>query len=421
MKSLGFKTLAVGAVALMLAGCSAPTGVNQFIQQADGPLTTATGVVARMHAAYSQDAIEQVIRHANDEQQQAFAQNNPTLMQDTATSDYYNQLAQLNAQMHANGVQSIHLVNLRWGSVTVNGSTSQATTSETWRTTFADGTIDVGTDQNVYSLVNDNGAWKVQSDDQPRGSGGASPATQPSQPAPISTAPNDHRSANWSGYEATGGKFTSITGTWTVPQASGDTPGADAAWVGIGGVDTHDLIQAGTQETTTGAGHVEYQAWIETLPHVSHNVPLTVSPGDSVTVTLAEQSPGQWQIAMKDNTSGQAYNTTRQYASSESSAEWVEEAPSSLRSVVPLDNFGAINFSGASATENGKTVNVSQASGQAITMINGAGQALASPSALGNDGSSFSVTRTPASSSLPGGTRVRLRPQPLPFPIGIGF
>jgi Tfp pilus assembly protein FimT len=398
-------------------------GVNQLIPQPGGPAVT-----AQVHAAYSQDVIEQAIRRANNEQQQAFAQNNPQLMQDTATLDYYNQMAQLITQLKSNGVQSIQLLNIRWGAVTVNGSSAQATTYETWKTTFADGSVDVGTDQNNYSLVNDNGAWKVQNDDQPAGAAGTSPATQPSQPSqpgPSSTAPNDHRSANWSGYEATGGKFTSITGTWTVPQAAAGAPGADAAWVGIGGVDSKDLIQAGTQETTSGDGHVSYQAWTETLPQVSHNVPLTVSPGDSVTVTLSEQSAGQWQIAMKDNTSGQAYNTSTQYASTESSAEWVEEAPSSARSssIVPLDNFGTINFSGASAVENGKTVSVGQANGQAITMINRSGQALATPSALASNGSAFSITRTPAASAIPGGgtTRIRVRPVPLPFPIGIGF
>src|SRR5580692_4075887 len=42
---------------------------------------------------------------------------------------------------------------------------------------------------------------------------------------------------NWSGYVATDGTYTSVSGSWTVPtvtNASGDV--ADATWVGIGGV-----------------------------------------------------------------------------------------------------------------------------------------------------------------------------------------
>jgi peptidase A4-like protein len=402
MKPFSSKVLALAAAALLLAGCAAPAGASG----AD---------VAVYHAAYGRDAIEQVIRQANDEQQQAFNQNNPRLMQDTATPEYYQQMVQTNAKLAAGGVQSITLLDLRFGSVSVNGASAQATTLETWRTTLADGSADTSTDQNAYTLTQQGGAWKVASDDQP----GSSPlGPPPAQPG--ASAPDSHRSVNWSGYEATGGKFTSVTGSWTVPQVSG--AGADAAWVGIGGVSSRDLIQAGTQASTAGDGQVQYQAWIETLPQTSRRVPLAVAPGDSVTVTLSEQSPGQWQVSLKDNTSGQSYSTTRQYASSESSAEWVEEAPSTGLGVVSLDNFGSVNFSGASAVENGKTVTVSQANGQGITMINRSGQVLAAPSALGSDGSSFSISRTQASSSAPGGSiRVRVRPVPLPFPIGIGF
>jgi len=343
-------------------------------------------------------------------------------MSDTATSDYYNQMVQTNNDLASGGVTGIQLVKLDFGSVMVNGSTAQATTTETWRTTYADGTVDVGTDQNNYSLVLDNGAWKVSGDDQPGGQidvpgvgisipipafpGGPPPATQPAPAGQPATSQNSSR--NWSGYAATGGKFTSVTGTWTVPQAAAGSLGADAAWVGIGGVTSRDLIQAGTQEITDGSGHVQYQAWVETLPRASQPVALTVSPGDSVTVTLTEQSAGQWAIALKDDTTGATYNTTRQYSSSESSAEWVQEAPSGGRSVVPLDNFGTVQFSAGSAVENGKTVSISGAGAKPITMIDGSGQPLATPSALGSDGASFSVSRT-ANTGTPSGSQFPTR------------
>src|SRR6185437_4762107 len=101
-------------------------------------------------------------------------------------------------------------------------------------------------------------------------------------------------SQNWSGYEATGGKFTAVNGTWTVPQVSADTPGAEATWVGIGGVTSHDLIQAGTESDVSGNGRVRYSAWVETLPQASQPVHLAVNPGDSVSVSVSEQTPGQW-------------------------------------------------------------------------------------------------------------------------------
>jgi hypothetical protein len=84
------------------------------------------------------------------------------------------------------------------------------------------------------------------------------------------------------------------------------------------------------------------------------------------------------------------------YASSHSSAEWVEEAPVGANGPLPLDNFGSISFSGAAATRNGQSVNLTQAGAQPITMLNRQGQSLAVPSSIGGDGSSFTVSRTSA-------------------------
>jgi hypothetical protein len=126
---------------------------------------------------------------ANQEQQDAFAKGDPTLMQDTATSSYYAQIAQTNTDMKNGGVSAIKLVKLEWGPIVLQGPTSaQATTFETWRTTYADGSTDQGREQNVYTLVQEQGAWKVQTDDHP-GSGqgqaagvSASPPSRPSGP-----------------------------------------------------------------------------------------------------------------------------------------------------------------------------------------------------------------------------------------------
>ncbi|MDE3193540.1 MAG: hypothetical protein KGN00_07630 [Chloroflexota bacterium] len=345
-------------------------------------------------------AIKDVIQKANDEQAQAIANNDPGVMRDTATPSHYQELIQTNQDLTSAGITSIKLTNLRWGTISVSGSNAKATTYETWQSTFSDGSIDRSTDQNDYSLVLQNGKWVVSGDDQP--GQGDTGSTQPSAPnpnvAPIS--PGRNTSSNWSGYAATGGTFTSVTGTWTVPDPSATTAGADATWVGIGGVGSHDLIQAGTETTVTGAGSARFDAWIEMLPRSQQIVPLTVSPGDSVTVTITQQQGDQWAVSLKDNTSAQTYDTTVTYASTNSSAEWVEEAPSGGRRILPLDDFGTVSFSAARATANGKTLTVAQANGRALTMINSAHQPLAQPSALGSDGSSFTITRTAASSNV---------------------
>jgi hypothetical protein len=200
-------------------------------------------------------------------------------------------------------------------------------------------------------------------------------------------------SRNWAGYTVTGGTYTAVSATWNIPEFAPDSPsGADAIWVGIGGVHGTDLIQAGTQETVSGRGSTEYQAWVETLPQPSHPVPLPIRAGDSVSITLQQQSGDDWLVSFANNSSGKSYQQTIRYRSSRSSAEWVVEAPSARRGrILPLDTFGSVSFTQASTVKDGQTVTVAQAGGRGITMIGQRGQALARPSALDADGAGFNV------------------------------
>jgi hypothetical protein len=446
-------------------------------------------------------AIQQVIQRSDAEQVQAFSSGDDSVMADTATADHLKELTQANQDLADGGVADIQLSKLEWGPINVNGNSATATAYETWTVHYQDSSTETSRDTNVYTLVQENGAWKIQSDEHPdnaasgpttsvapttpaapttpsgrRTPGQSNPTgrsnpnpgqsnptpgqtipgfpnpfvtvpgqnpggTQPSapqqprtSPRPGSgTVPSQDTSHNWSGYASTGGKFTSVTGTWTIPQiTSNGTQGMGATWVGIGGVTSQDLIQAGTEETDMGSGRVQYSAWVETLPQASQPIRFSVHPGDSITVTISEQSLNNWQIAFHNGTTGQDFKTTRRYTSSHSSAEWVVEAPSSGFSggILPLDNFGTISFSDASATENGQTVNLSQAQAQPITMLSGAGQALAVPSDISGDGSAFSVSRTSAPSSAPtpsrgsrGGRGTAPQPvpsMPMPFPFAYG-
>ncbi len=339
-------------------------------------------------------AIQQVIQRSNEEQAQALAARDPSLMADTVTSDHFQDLAQTNQDLLDNGVTSIKLVKLEWGAVAVNGTTATATTYETWTTTIK---------------TNDH-PDSAQAGGRPN----PSASSPPPQTQPFPFPDNQDTSHNWSGYAATGGNFTSVTGTWSVPQFSADGSfGIDAAWVGIGGVRTRDLIQAGTQQTVSGSGSTQYEAWVETLPRASRPVPLRVHAGDSITVSITEQSPDQWLIEFSNNTTGQTYQQPQQYTSSHSSAEWVEEAPSAGRSgVLPLSNFGTIQFSNGSAVKDGQSLSIASSSAKAITMVSNNDQALAVPSPLGGDGSSFSVARTDVPATTAGPARGRGRRGP---------
>lgn len=210
-------------------------------------------------------------------------------------------------------------------------------------------------------------------------------------------------SRNWSGYVASNGTYTSVNGTWTIPQVSSSGHTAtDATWIGIGGVSSNDLIQAGTQNVISPSGQITTTAFYELLPDASIPInSVAVKPGDSVTVSISQQSSGQWLINLNDNTTNQNYQTTVSYNSSTSSAEWIEEAPSNGESVLPLDNFGTLQFLNGEATQNGSQVSISGSGAHEVTMLNNGGQELASPSSLGSDGASFTISRSSAVSNAP--------------------
>ena len=332
-----------------------------------------------------------MVRKAGDEQQQAFAQNDPTLMQDTATPAYYAQLVQVDAALRSAGVTAIQLLSMTFGQSTVQGSSAQVATTETWHATYADGTTADDTSTNHYSLVVTGASWKISGDRQPRTN--IPPGTSPTGPP----ATVGSTSRNWSGYVASGGTFTAVTGTWTIPAvaaSTGTSPRADATWVGIGGATTTDLVQAGTEATVDSNGVVQYGAWVETLPQPSQPVALAIKPGDTVTVSLTQQTTGAWNITIRNATNGGVYNGTVTYASSASSAEWIEEAPTARNGVVLLDRFGTVQFTNASTVKDGQTVSPAAAGAKAVTMVNNkTGVTLATPSALGPDGASFIVKR----------------------------
>jgi hypothetical protein len=394
---------------LLVGVAAASSGRLNDLLPVDLPSPTQVAAAApRLIASADDDVsanIEQVIQRSNDEQVQAIAARDPSAMADTVTSDHFNELVQINQDLLDNGVTAIQLVRLDWGPITVNGSSATATTFETWTSNFNDGSTSRSRDRNDYTLTLDNGVWKISADDHPGQSSSA--GNPPPRVEPVPGIPdNQNTSHNWSGYAATGGSYTAVSGTWAVPQFNGNDQsfGVDASWVGIGGVRSRDLIQAGTQQTISGGGRTQYQAWVEMLPQSSRQIPLSVHPGDSISVSITEQSPDNWLVEFTNNTTGKSYQETEQYRSSHSSAEWVEEAPSGGRGgVLPLSNFGTIEFTGATAVKNDETVNVATSGARAITMIGGNEQALAVPSDIGADGASFSVARTdaPATTAAP--------------------
>jgi hypothetical protein len=87
---------------------------------------------------------------------------------------------------------------------------------------------------------------------------------------------------------------------------------------------------------------------------------------------------------------------------------------------LPLDNFGTVQFNGGSTVKDGQTMSIAGTGARAITMIGDSNQPLAVPSALGDDGASFSVARTDTAAGTPAPGRGGLGIVPF-FPLPPGF
>ena len=209
-------------------------------------------------------------------------------------------------------------------------------------------------------------------------------------------------SLNWAGYAVTPGSgITAVTGTFTVPTAGEVPPGFSASWAGIGGFSTSDLIQAGVSENSSVAGELlggQYDAWYEILPASETEISgctgdsaCTVNPGDKITVDISNTGGDNWDISLTD-TGNWSWSTSLTYDSTESSAEWIQEAPSlSDVQTIPAD-VGTVSFGPTSTyTEGGSSYTIAQGSPTLIDESPVGEVNEATTSALASDGQSFNV------------------------------
>jgi Peptidase A4 family len=198
------------------------------------------------------------------------------------------------------------------------------------------------------------------------------------------------QSSNWSGYAETGSGFTNASATWTVPSVSAS--GSDtfsSAWVGIDGDGNSNLIQTGTESDYSG-GQASYYAWWEILPAAETPIDsLSVSPGDSITASVAQASGSTWNISLTDNTTGRSFSTQQQYGGSGSSVEYIQEAPEINGQISQIADFSPFDFSGL--TVNGGSPNLT-ADDEILLVQNGT--TYSTPSGPNASGDGFSVSYT---------------------------
>jgi hypothetical protein len=211
------------------------------------------------------------------------------------------------------------------------------------------------------------------------------------------------QSGNWSGYAVTpsADNVTGVQTSFVVPTASALIPGFAATWTGIGGYSTSDLIQAGVSENSPETGLIEgsdYNAWYEILPASETEISdctgdssCTVSAGDQITVDIQLVSGDIWNIEITD-VGKWNWDQDINYASSESSAEWILEAPTVVEQTI-LADVGTASFGADDTytTSDGVTHTIAagdpteiELSPEGIGVIEEA-----TPSALAADGKSF--------------------------------
>jgi opacity protein-like surface antigen len=206
-------------------------------------------------------------------------------------------------------------------------------------------------------------------------------------------------SLNWSGYAVTptGGGVTAVSSTFTVPPAALAPPGFAATWTGIGGYNTSDLIQAGTAEDSAPSNPLlgdQYYAWYELLPASETQITgctgdanCTVTPGDDITVNISQVSGDTWSISMS-HAGKWNWSQDITYASSESSGEWILEAPTLVAQTL-LANVGTVRFGPTSKyTAGGVTHTIAEGDPTQIFLSPGLVNE-ATPSALASDGEEF--------------------------------
>jgi hypothetical protein len=63
-----------------------------------------------------------------------------------------------------------------------------------------------------------------------------------------------------------------------------------------------------------------------------------------MTASITHGTGSSWTITISDTTSGKSFTTTKTYTGPQTSAEWIEEAPSLGGRVATLANYGSTTF-----------------------------------------------------------------------------
>ena len=214
------------------------------------------------------------------------------------------------------------------------------------------------------------------------------PAQHFSSP-PVFVNNSSTNSNNWAGYAASSGHVTKVSAKWTQPTVTcGSTNTYSVFWVGLDGFKSSTVEQTGSAGFCQGGSPV-YFAWYEVFPKQPIiEIKKPVLPGDALSASATAVTSSSFKLVISDSTQGWTFKTTQTLSGAAlSSAEVIAEAPSNQSGILPLANFGTVNFS--SSMVNGKSIG--SFSPTEIVMVTSGGTVKAQPSAL-SGGTAFSVT-----------------------------
>jgi hypothetical protein len=220
---------------------------------------------------------------------------------------------------------------------------------------------------------------------------GSSARGSSAQGAIVNAANASATSENWAGYTSAGvaGTFTSVSASWAQPAVTCTaTDTFSSFWVGLDGDGTNSVEQTGTEADCNG-GAAAYQGWFEMFPAAPVFYDNPVQPGDAMSASVAADGGGAFTLTLTDTTQGWTQQTDqRSNIAQLGSAEIIAEAPSSGNgTVLPLSNFGTVNFTAATVDNTA----LGNENPDALTMVSGNNVTEATPSAL-TGGSAFAVT-----------------------------
>ena len=205
--------------------------------------------------------------------------------------------------------------------------------------------------------------------------------------APRAFIKNSQQSLNWSGYAAISGHYTSVSASWTQPTVTCNSTAYAAFWVGLDGDGSNTVEQTGSDSDCQGRSPT-YYAWYEMYPNPPVYLSDPVHPGDAMSASVTSGSKSSFKLIISDSTQGWTFQTTKTLRRAKlASAEAIAEAPSSQNGVLPLADFGTMNFS--STMVNGQSIG--SFNPQEIVMVTQGGTVKAQPSSL-SGGTAFSVT-----------------------------